>query len=195
MTNEWSSPHWHILHGAAKFASILVMVRTNVIHRDNISVAHHIPDRFMQVCLHLFRPHDILAVYQQAWNPIGGVSALFKKRQQVWTQLRDCLAHIPQAHMLLLNGDFNTPLDYGAGNVFSHDPKYHRAAQTDRSLLQDLVRDYDLLAVHTQNKDVPTFVHGDHRSRNDFTLMHKTQVRWHQVQATHLPDFDFLFAN
>ena len=104
-------------------------------------------------------------------------------------QLRNCLAYIPQAHMLLLSGDFNTSLDCSAGHVFSHDPKYHRAAQTDRSLLQDLVRDYDLLAVHTQNKYVPTFIHGNHRSQIDFALMRRTQVgpthqgkfKWHQV--------------
>lgn len=194
MTNEWSSPHWHILHGAAKFASLLVMVRTSVINKDNISVAHHVPGRLMQVRLHLSRPHDILAIYQQAWNPTGGVSALLTKCQYVWKQLRDCLAHIPQAHTLLLSGDFNTPLDYSVGHVFSHDPKYQRAAQTDRALLQDLVRDYDLLAVHTQNKYVPTFIHGDHRSRTNFALMRRAQIKWHQIQAHHLPDFDFLFA-
>ena len=69
---------------------------------------------------------------------------------------------------------------------FFNDPKYYRTAQTDRPLLQDLVGDYDLLAIHTQNKYVPTFVHGDYRFRI---------IWWHQVQATHLPDFDFLFAN
>ena len=78
----------------------------------------------MQVRLHLSRPHDILAIYQQAWNPTGGVSALLTKCQYVWEQLHDCLAHIPQAHTLLLSGDFNTPLDYSVGHVFSHDPKY-----------------------------------------------------------------------
>ena len=59
----------------------------------------------------------------------------------------------------------------------TYDSKYHRAAQTDRSLMQDLVRDYDRLAVSTQIKYIPTFIHGDHRSRIDFALIHRIQIR------------------
>ena len=68
------------MNGAAKFASLLVMIRTSVINRNNISIVHHIPGRLMQGRLHLSRPHDILAVYQQAWNPTGDVLALLTTR-------------------------------------------------------------------------------------------------------------------
>ena len=170
------------------------MVRTSLLHRDNLLPLIFRIDSCRYACICLAHTTFWPCINRRGMQ-VGISPTLLKKHQQVWTQLRECIAHIPQAHMLLISGDFNTPLEYSVGHVFSHDPKYHRAAQIDRSLLQDLVRDYDLIAVHAQHKYVPTFVHGDHSSRVDFALMRRIQIRWHQVQAVHLPDFDFLCAN
>ena len=39
MNNEWSSKHWHIMHSADRFASILFMVRSALVRQDQISIA------------------------------------------------------------------------------------------------------------------------------------------------------------
>ena len=194
MTNEWSTPQWHAMHGADRYASVLVMVRAALISREAISVAHHIPGRIMQVRLQLYRPHDIYAVYQHAWHSGGNISQLLNKRKRVWTCLRDCISHTPARNLLLLGGDYNTPLDFDGQHVFTQDIKYAKAAQTDRALFQTLVQDHNLAAVHTRVFH-PTFVHGDHNARIDFVLTRKEQISWRTLQPKHHPDFDFLFGN
>ena len=80
MTSEWSTPLWHVVYGADKFASILVMVRTALI-------AHHIPDRILQIHLQMYRSHDIYAVYQYAWKSNGNTAQLLQKRKRIWIYL------------------------------------------------------------------------------------------------------------
>ena len=186
MTSEWSTPQWHVLHGADRYASVLVMVRAALISREAISVAHHIPGRIMQVKLQLYRPHDIYAIYQHAWNSGGNVSQLLNKRQRIWDCLRTCINHTPTRNLLVLGGDYNTPLDFDGQHIFTKDPKYAKAAQIDR--------DNRLAAIHTRVFH-PTFVHGDHNTRIDFVLMRKDQISWSRLQPKHHPDFDFLFGN
>ena len=193
MTSEWSTPQWHVLHGADRYASVLVMVRAALISKEAISVAHHIPSRIMQVRLQLYRPHNIYAIYQHAWHSGGNVSQLLTKRQRVWTCLRNCINHTPARHLLILGGDHNTPLDFDGQHIFTKDPKYDKAAQTDRELFQTLVQDHRLAAVHTRVFH-PIFVHGDHNTRIDFVLMRKEQISWSTLQPKHHPDFDF-FGN
>ena len=193
MTNEWSTPQWHVMHGADRYASVLVMVRAALISREAISVAHHIPGRITQIRLQLYRPHDIYAVYQHAWHSGGNISQLLNKRKRVWTCLRDCISHTPARNLLLLGGDYNTPLDFAGQHVFTPDIKYAKAAQTDRALFQTLVQDHNLAAVHTRVFH-PTFVHGDHNTRIDFALTRKEQISWRTLQPKHHPDFDFCLA-
>ena len=87
MTSEWSTPLWHVVYGADKFASILVMVRTALISRKAISIAHHIPDRILQIHLQMYRSHDIYAVYQYAWKSNGNTAQLLQKRKRIWIYL------------------------------------------------------------------------------------------------------------
>lgn len=54
MTHEWSSPQWHIIHGADKFASVLIMVRVALIKRVNNSMVHHIPGRFGHIDYNIY---------------------------------------------------------------------------------------------------------------------------------------------
>ena len=194
ITNEWSTPQWYVLHGADRYASVFVMVRVALIIRETISVAHHIPGRIMQIRLQLYRPQDIYAGYQHAWNSGGNISQLLTKRKRVWKCLQDCISHTPTRNFLLLGGDYNTPLDFDDQYVFTKDPKYAKAAQTDRVLFQPLVQDHHLVAFQTRVFH-SIFVHDDHNTRIEFVLMRREQISWRSLQPKHLPDFDFLFGN
>ena len=68
MNDEWSSQHWHVVHSADRFASILFMVRSTLIRQDQISIVHHAHGRLPQVRLNLSRPQGFVIVYQQAWS-------------------------------------------------------------------------------------------------------------------------------
>ena len=163
------------MHGADRYAVVLVMVRIALISREAISVAHHIPGRIMQVRLQLYRSHDIYVVYQHAWHSGGNISQLLSRYKRIWTCLRDCINHIPTRNLLLLGGDYNTPFDFDGQHIFTQDIKYVKAAQTDRALFQTLVQDHNLAAVHTRVFH-PTFVHGDHNTRIDVMFMREEQI-------------------
>ena len=135
MTNEWSSKRWHIVHSADRFASILFMIRTAIVRRDQISVAHHAHGRLLQVRLNLSRPQDFVIVYQQAWSTTHGTRQILSKRQHIWTLLQHCLERLPQRHQIIVCGDFNTPLNHLPHQVHTADPKYHQAAQRDKRTL------------------------------------------------------------
>lgn len=94
MTSEWSSPRWHLIHTADRFASILFMLRSAIVRREQISVATQVPGRLLQV---RHRPVDVVAIPQQAWTTQHGVRQTVSKRRPVWTTLRQCLAHLPQS--------------------------------------------------------------------------------------------------
>lgn len=90
LSGERSNQRWHFVHSSDKQASVLIMVRTNVVSRHCLSTAVHIPGRCVQARLPLHRPYDLLAIYQHSWNPGRGT--------QVWKKLQDCVNHIPVNH-------------------------------------------------------------------------------------------------
>ena len=94
----------------------------------------------------------------------------------------------------MLGDDYNTTLDYDGQHVFTVDPKYAKAAQTDRALFDSLVQDYNLVVVHIKVFH-PIFVHDNHNIRIDFVLMRKEQISWRTLQPQHHPNFDFLYGN
>ena len=194
MTNEWSSKHWHIVHSADRFASILFMIRTAIVRHDQISVAHHAHGRLLQVRLNLSRPQDFVIVYQQAWSTTHGTRQILSKRQHIWTLLQHCLERLPQRHQTIVCGDFNTPLNHLPHQVHTADPKYHQAAQRDKRTLTQMVQQFELTALHCRDRFISTFTHGNHASRIDFALMRKHQVSWPLVAPHIITDFEFNFG-
>lgn len=123
MTNEWSSPTWHIVHGVDKFASVLIMVRSALISKNLISMTYHIPGRILQVRLHLYRTHDIYAVYQQAWNSSGDTHNVLQKRKRIWICLQGYVNQNPKWYLFLICGDFNIPFALDNHQLFIQDPR------------------------------------------------------------------------
>ena len=62
-SDEWSTHSCIYIQNADKYASIMIMVRENLIYNTRISTAIHVPGRCIQVRLHLHRTYDLVAVY------------------------------------------------------------------------------------------------------------------------------------
>ena len=92
--------------------------------------------------------------------------------------------------MLFLAGDCNTPLIADAPRIYSHDPKYGQATQCDKHEFQTMIRELDLVAVHSQHHWIPTFKYGDHSSRIDFMFVRRHQVQWAKHRAQVLTQFE-----
>ena len=194
MTNECNNTHWHIVHSADRFASILFMVRSVLIRRDQISIAHHVHGRLLQVRLNLTRPKDYMIVYQQAWSTQHGIRQILSKRKQIWTLLKHCRERLPQRHQIIVYGDFNAPLSHIPHQVHTADPRYHQAAQRDKQTFSQLVQTFELTTLHCRDRFQHTFQHGTHASRIDFALMRRTQISWPLMEPRIIPDFAFNFG-
>ena len=79
---------------------------------------------------------------------------------KVFEAIKQCIRHVPKSYMLLLAGDYNTPLTADAPHVYSHDPKYGSATRCDKHEFQSMIRELDLVAVHSQRYWTPMFKHG-----------------------------------
>ena len=194
MTNEWSTQRWHIVHSADRFCSILFMVRAALVRQDQLSIAHHVHGRVLQVRLNFPRPLDFVIVYQQAWSLQHGARQILQKRQHVWQHLQHCLERLPLSHQVIVCGDFNTPLPHIPYQVHTADPRYAQTAQRDKLTFSALIQKFNLVALHCHDRYQPTFKHGTHSSRIDFALMRKPQISWPVTAPQLLTDFVFNFG-
>ena len=156
-TNQWVSGDWYMLHSHGHRATVLCMVRRRLLRPDQLAWAELCPGRLIHVRLHLTRIHDVLCVYQHSWSSLKDRQTLLQDRMKVFEAIKQCVRHVPKSHMLLLAGDCNTPLTADAPHVHSTDPKYGQATQCDKHDFQTMIRDLDLVAVHSQNHWTPTF--------------------------------------
>lgn len=116
--------HWYLIHTADRFASIMIMVRSALARKDQISVAAHTPGRLLQAHLNFYRPYDAVTVYQQAWSTQYGLRQILSKCKQIWTLLKQCLEHLPQRNLVIVCGDFIIPCNRIPHLVYIMDPKY-----------------------------------------------------------------------
>ena len=135
------------MHNSDKQTSIMIMFRTSFVSCTRLSTAIHIPGRLIQVRFHLHRAYDLLPVYQHSWNPGRGTQALCQRRAQVWKKIQQWMQHIPNNHFVFLAGDFNSPLQQCPPHVQTFDPKFDRAAQTDKHVFQQMIQDLQLIAM------------------------------------------------
>ena len=129
--------------------------------------------------------YDICSVYQFAWNTTRDPTDLTQARAELWTRLDESVRHTPRRPMLLVAGDFNTPLDRVDSFVCTSDAKFSRALQKDKHIFQALVADLRLVAIHYKQCYRHTFLHGSRATRIDFMFMREHQIRWQKLK-THI---------
>ena len=182
LNRRWTAHGWYMIHSYASRASTLCMVRSFLLRSDQLTVADLIPGRLQHIRLHLTRIHDVLNFYQFAWNTTKPRATLIQDRAKV-CKTRDAIQHVPKSHMLLPASDCNTPVTAAPPAIGSHDAKFGQAAQTDRHEFQALVQELNLCAPHSMGKWTPTFVHGTHSTRIDFTFLRSHQTQWNKHDA------------
>ena len=137
------------------------MIRRIVISSDKIAYNASIPGRLVHLRLMFNCIHDIFNVYQFVWNPRRNQTDLIHARAELWTRLDESVRHTPRRHMLLVAGDFNTPLDRVDPFVCTSDARSSRALQKDKQTFQTLVTDLRPVAIHCKQCYKHTFLHGN----------------------------------
>ena len=178
----WSTSEWHCIHSACKQASVLLLIRANIAPADRIATATLMEGRLLHVRVFLKHTFDFLIVYQYAWNTCNGSQPLLQKRLKLCHTLQACLNHIPKAHYLMVFGDFNTVLRVDPPFVGTEDPRRFPNVHTDSHVLQQLLRNQDLIAINCKGGYQHTFTHGTHASRIDYILIRQLQVQFRRMQ-------------
>ena len=152
----WSLPNWHCIHFAStqrKTAGMLLYVSKRVVSDANIRYSSHLSGRLAHVRLYTHTPVDLILCYQHASNTRAEAETI-RKRAHFWQKLASLLSSIPRRHLLLMLGDFNTPLD--ATSLDIHGPcvpEAKHSAPTDVPDFTALLEAHQLLALNTHRKD------------------------------------------
>ena len=179
---EWSTSTFHCIHSSGKNAGLLILVRSKLVHPNQISWVALTPGRVVHLCLHGTQTLHVLAVYQHAWQT-DKIPELLQQRRAVWKFISDTLHGCPPSSMQLCLGDFNCDLPLLPGRVRSAaqpGAKGRAALRQDAQCFADLLEQGDLVALNAQRAWVPTFVGNLGRgleacTRIDFILLSK---RW-----------------
>ncbi|CAE7223016.1 unnamed protein product [Symbiodinium sp. CCMP2456] len=107
---NWSTPDFHFIHSAGaasedKVGGLLTMVSTRLAKSSEIQLHAAHPGRLLHVRINRSHPIDVMNVYQYTANDHKLTPV---RRQQFLTKLQKTLRGIPNRHVLILAGDFNT---------------------------------------------------------------------------------------
>ena len=152
----WSLSNWHCIHFAStqrKTAGMLLYVSKRVVSDANIRFSSHLSGRLAHVRLYTHTPVDLILCYQHASNTKAEAETL-RKRAHFWQKLASLLSSIPRRHLLLMLGDFNTPLDATCLDIHGPCvPEAKHSAPADVPDFTALLKAHQLLALNTHRKD------------------------------------------
>ena len=152
----WSLSHWHCIHFAStqrKTAGMLLYVSKRVVSDTNIRFSSHLSGRLAHVRLYTHAPVDLILCYQHA-SSTSAEAETIRKRAHFWQKLASLLSSIPRRHLLLMLGDFNTPL--AATSPAIHGPcvpEAKHSAPTDVPDFAALLEAHQLMALNTHRRD------------------------------------------
>ena len=152
----WSLPQWHCIHFAStqrKTAGMLLYVSKRVVSDANIRFSSHLSGRLAHVRLYAHTPVDLVLCYQHASNTSAEAETL-RKRAHFWQKLASLLSSIPRRHLLMVLGDFNTPLA-GTSSVIHGPcvPEAKHSAPADVPDFAALLEAHQLIALNTHRRD------------------------------------------
>ena len=169
----WSSHGYHFVQSgdplsvSSSHAGLIVGISDRLCKMDDIAYASVLPGRIQRVHCRLdSKALDIINVYQYPDTPTQTRADPMKSRAHLWQQLDKTLHQIAHRNILVLGGDFNTPLA-GHGNSPSKPPM-------DTLELRSLVKKYHLGSVRTHDGG-PTFIGTQGASTIDFVFLRQIQ--------------------
>eukprot|EP00439_Symbiodinium_sp_Y106_P064198 s3641_g10.t1 len=116
----WTIPGWALVVTADpenRYSGVAVAISTRVVPASHITFCSWIPGRLLHVkCDGLRASIDIVGVCQWVKQEDKNAST-DSKRLSLWTQLGRLVGKLPRRNLLVLLGDFNTPVAHLPGHV------------------------------------------------------------------------------
>ena len=178
--SEYSTAGWHIIGSAnvsPQAGGVAIFIADHLCAAEHILHTSPIPGRLLHARLTLNGATvDIVNVYQKI-----AVSSLLSTekgqkpgttnrslRREVWTALRKLLRNLPTRHIVVVAGDFNTPVKSVNTRVGARADLLSSTPPSDQGEFMDLIHDCDLLHLNSWTRFAKyTFRHGDHASMID----------------------------
>ena len=187
---EYTTDRFYGIHSGASVAQagLLLLIDKTLYTAAQIQHREILPGRLMHVRLEGDPGVDVVICYQHAWSLHRGPhhrdeqrDQLLGKRAEFPAQLATLLQSLPKRNQLLLLGDLNSDLQPEGSHIGKG--IYARSGQHagDSSMLQDLIRNQDLLALNTwglRGKRACTFLPAGQtgHSQIDFAFARRTQA-------------------
>ncbi|CAE7740061.1 MCAT [Symbiodinium sp. CCMP2456] len=192
---NWSTSDFHFIHSAGhssedKVGGLLIMVSVRLAKSSDIQFHAVHPGRLLRVRVNRAHPIDILNIYQYTANDNRLTPA---RRQQYLTRLQKTLRRIPNRHVLIAAGDYNTtcvPTDKVCGPWTMPPPERHHKESGD---LMAIFSAHALSVLNTWNRpthrQLATFTFGDLSSQIDYIVCRQSQATSRAKQAEVLLQF------
>ncbi|CAE6948820.1 Pol [Symbiodinium sp. CCMP2592] len=182
-------------------AGLLLLVSRRAFTAAQVQSRDLIPGRLMHVRLEAEPSIDIVVGYQHTWTVPKSQPGkppdkdhLLAKRSEYWASLAACIDQLPRRNQLLVMADFNTDLQPDSCQVGQGVYTRRTAHAPDRAALQDMLRQYQLIALNTWSRSgrpACTYLSaGDsNQSQIDFVLsrQHQQDPLSRYVVPRHMP--------
>ncbi|OLP78151.1 hypothetical protein AK812_SmicGene41706 [Symbiodinium microadriaticum] len=178
--SEYSTAGWHIIGSAnvsPQAGGVAIFVADHLCTAEHILHTSPIPGRILHARLALSGATvDIVNVYQKiAASSLQSTEKGHQPgttnrglRREVWTTLRKLIRGLPSRHVVVVAGDFNTPVKSVNSRVGARADILSSTPPADQGELLDLIHDCDLLHLNSWTRFAKhTFRNGDHASLID----------------------------
>ena len=201
LETDWSTvapdgSRWHCVHTGRPGHSggVMILLSASTCRAQDLHWQVVCQGRLLHVRISTgSRATDVLGFYQYVHRDDNRVL-----RQQLLTQLKDYLVHLPKRNTLILAGDFNTSMTtlpgFAASSTFQWKGGRTQGAQhSDTSDLMQVLQQHGLVALNTWNgTHGPTFVGPQHVSRIDFLLTRRHSADHAAKKVRQVTDFPML---
>ena len=155
---EYTTDRFYGIHSGANIAQAGILILIDKTFYTSVQVQHRevLPGRLLHVRLEGDPCVDVVICYQHAWSlskhqqeRVAQRDQLLSKRAEFLATLATLLQSLPKRNQLLVLGDLNTDLSPEGSHVGRGLCARTGQHAGDSSMLQDLVRNHDLLALNT----------------------------------------------
>ena len=177
--SEWQLSSYNVIHSGLsnRKGGVLLLVHKGLVTAQDIRTTAYIRGRLMLARLETSPAIYIIATYQHVWSEQAGPDECVTAREAFWTQLTAAIRSVPWRAQLLVAGDMTTPCitqppHVGRGVT----PVTGTIRQTDQSRLQDIISQFNLVALNTWGR-----------------IKHSHTYKFEHPNHTHITQIDFLF--
>ena len=197
----WQDDRYAYIHSGSpedRSNGILILLSRRLIHPDHVGFSELLVGRLVHVRLHFQRKAvDPLLTYQHMDSRTATVE---QSRAHLWSRLDETLYDMPGRNQVIITGDFNCGLQgqapwVGSSSFSWGGQKQVGSQHKDAASFYQILQRHGLTALNTWTDTGPTYFHGSHGSRIDFTLMRLAQCDGLSKEVSILQEASFLPAN